>query len=265
MADREHVAFMYERSAELRPAIGSWLAPILQRGGGALLICRTEHAALAREELATLGVRVETCEIEGRLVILDAERTLASFMKDGMPVGALFKRTARGILRQMRQVTAPGPIRAWGEMVDILTHEGDLDAAHRLEQLWNEIVAESDVHLLCTYSLDALDPATHAKALLDICSTHDECIPSAGGALDAAVNGALEDVFGEEQGQTLGRLLPARSGLLDRMSAGSAILVSLRGIHPVIGERVAVRARARILAQRAKASGSRQRREAPPG
>jgi hypothetical protein len=131
-------------------------------------------------------------------------------------------------------------------MVDVLAQRGDYEAAHRLEGLWNEILAEEDVELLCSYDLDSLDAASHARVLLDACATHSSLVPEEGATLDAAVASALGDVFGPDQGPVLMRVLPTRARLLERMSVGSAILVSLRALDPDAGARVHARARAHM-------------------
>lgn len=239
----EHLVFTYQDPASLGSQVGAWLSPTLRRGGGALLACTPGHATLARAQLRQEGIDVEACEREGRLVVGDADDLLARFMVSGMPNGRAFKRVARGLLGGIRAASAPGPIRVWGELVDVLARRGQLDAADRLERLWNEILAEDHVELLCSYDLDALDPGAHARVLLDVCCTHSRLCSEDGDALDAAVADALRDVFGPEQATLLRRILPTRARLLERMSAGSAILVSLRSLDAGVGAEVHRRAR----------------------
>lgn len=247
VADIQHVVFTYHDPDLLQPKVGDWLAGALACGGGALVACTGPHAALVRTELARRGLDVAACEAEGRLLLADADGLLARFMIAGMPHGRSFKRIARQLLGSIRAAGAAGPIRAWGEMVNVLAQRGDHDAAHRLECLWNEILAEEDVELLCSYELDSLDAVSHARVLLDACATHTRLDPEEGSAtLDAAVAHALADVFGPDQAPVLLRVLPTRARLRERMCAGSAILVSLRALDPDAGARLHASARTRL-------------------
>lgn len=246
MARLEHVVLTYREPTSLRAAVGPWIASALAAGRSALVACTPEHAEIVREELAQRGIDVETCEREGRLRLHDAEDLMRRFMIDGMPQRAAFKRLARELLHRVSSASGPGPVHIWGEMVDVLAKRGQIGAAHQLELLWNEILAENDARLLCSYELDALDPATHARVLHDVCATHSDLVPEEGPALNDAVSFALDDVFGPDDARLLRRVLPTRPRLLERMSMGSAILVSLRALHPTLGDQVARRARSRI-------------------
>lgn len=257
MRSGDHVAQTYQDPASLRRAVGSWIAPALRRRGGALLVCTPTHADLVRAELRDVALDPEAAEREGRLVVKDAEDLLSRFMVDDMPQGAAFKRIARELVRSIAAASAPGPIRAWGEMVDVLAKSGRPEAANRLEALWNEIIAEADLQLLCSYELDVLDPAAHARVLLDVCHSHTDLVPEEGPALDGAVSRALDEVFGPEEARVLRRVLPTRSLLLERMSAGSAMLMSLRALHPELGEEVAHRARRHIATRAAITAATR--------
>ena len=60
----------------------------------------------------------------------------------------------------------PAKVRVFGEMVSQLRHK-DLAGTTRLEELWNEVIEEHSVALLCTYALD--HPHDHLpKALIDL-------------------------------------------------------------------------------------------------
>lgn len=188
----EHVAYTYHEQPALRDTVASWLAAPLRRGGGALLACTPTHADLVREGLRELGIDVEQAQTGGRLVALDAEALLPLFMVDGVPDAAAFRRVARGALSNVRARIGGGPIRAWGEMVDVLVKRGELDAADRLERLWNDTIREERIQLLCSYELDALDPSRRAAVLLDVRETHTAVVPQ------------------EERGRPLDRIVPAR-------------------------------------------------------
>jgi hypothetical protein len=55
-------------------------------------------------------------------------------------------------------------------MVDMLCQRGQLDAAIKLETLWNGLASRFRLALLCGYAMDRF--ATNAPRLQDICSHH---------------------------------------------------------------------------------------------
>lgn len=246
MVLHSHPVHIYRDGGDMERGVGEWLVAALRAGSGAIAICTVAHAQAVRGQLRALGVDVERAEAERHLVILDADASLATFMRDGMPNGALFKRLIRGAIADLQHRTGGRTIRAWGEMVDLLAKNAQPDAALALERLWNEILDESDAELLCSYRLDALEPALYARVLADVCTTHSEVICADAKSMDAAVESALSDVFGADDAGILHRLLPPRHRLLDRMTRGVAVIVALRDIDPALGERVATRARERL-------------------
>lgn len=55
----------------------------------------------------------------------------------------------------------------YGEMVNLLWEKGNLSAALRLEQLWNELGKTHSFALHCSYAMDIFDPATHCCCALE--------------------------------------------------------------------------------------------------
>lgn len=252
MPVKDHVVHVYHDTEAMGRAVGAWLQLSLRRGGGAILACTPEHAALVREELRAIGIDVDACEREGRLFVGDAYDLLTRFMKSGRPDGPSFRALAGEILTQVQRASAPGPIRAWGEMVDVLVKNGNSRAAHELEKLWNDLLAEEDIQLLCSYEIDELGADAQARVLLDVCETHSDLVPEEGDALDHAVTAALTDIFGPQEAATMRDSLPLRKELLDVMQRPSAILLSLREMDAAVGAEVAQRAR--VYAQAAHAA-----------
>lgn len=248
----EHVAFTFREEPALRAVVAAWLAPPLRRGGSVVLACTPAHAAMARDGLQELGIDPDRAEVEGRFVPLDADALMARFMMDGAPDADAFRRTARGLFRDARATANGGPVRAWGEMVDILVKRGDVEAADALERLWNQTIREERIQLLCSYELDALDPERHAAVLQRVCETHTSLVPQEGRALDAVVPSVMRDVLGSQEEGRIERILGTRDRFLDRMSEGAATLTSLRLLDPALGEEVSRRARERLALARVR-------------
>jgi hypothetical protein len=82
------------------------------------------------------------------------------------------------LLTQVRG-TSDRPIRAYGEMVDLLWKDGATTAAIRLETLWNQLARSDDFDLMCGYSMGNF----YKGAALDaITRQHTHVMPSDGGA-----------------------------------------------------------------------------------
>jgi hypothetical protein len=245
-----HVVQLYRDEAGLARVVGAWLAKPLLRGGGALLACTPQHAALLREALVEQGVDVAAADREGALVVLDARETLARFVRAGEPRAELFAPLVR---RAVQRVRAASPrreraeVRAWGEMVDVLWHEDRKDAARRLEPLWNEAIDALDFRLLCSYRVENLD-ARVQEELAGICAGHSLLVPEEDvDALDAAVSAALVDVFGEAGAGVVRATYARTRAMATQMPAAQAVLHGLQLARPADAARVLDATRRRML------------------
>jgi hypothetical protein len=85
--------------------------------------------------------------------MLDAEEILGTFIVDHAPVGSLFRRSIGGVIEQTLRGRERTPVRAYGEMVDVLWKQGKTEAAIRVEVLWNNLAESHTFSLLCGYSI----------------------------------------------------------------------------------------------------------------
>jgi len=63
-------------------------------------------------------------------------------------------------------------LRVYGEVVDLLAERGELDAALRLEALWNDLIAQVPMALLCGYSAPRYREPGRSEEVQRICSAH---------------------------------------------------------------------------------------------
>lgn len=118
----------------------------LASGEIAILIATREHLNAVD---ASLG------DQKGRVLYLDADATMARFMVDGHPDRIRFFDTVGDLVAQAAQ-HGNGHVRAFGEMVVLLCERGEPEAAHELEQLWNELARLHSLKLLCSYPIAAV-------------------------------------------------------------------------------------------------------------
>lgn len=114
------------------------------------LLCATQaHAEKILARLAQQGADVDGLLASGQLVLLDAEQTVAEFMRNGRPDAALYRSTVGD---KVQSITEHWPrVRAYGEMVAVLWSQGNLPAAFIVEDLWNELTDELPFLLVCAY------------------------------------------------------------------------------------------------------------------
>jgi hypothetical protein len=118
----------------------------LVAGEIAILIAAPDHISAVDQHLG---------EQKGRVIYLDADETMAKFMVDGRPNRVKFIDTVGDLVGQAA-VAGNGRVRAFGEMVVLLCERGDPQAAHELEELWNELGRSHSLKLLCSYPMSAV-------------------------------------------------------------------------------------------------------------
>jgi KaiC/GvpD/RAD55 family RecA-like ATPase len=150
----------------------------LKRGDGVLLIAAAENRDAFLGELGRLGVDTPSAMDAKRLVCVDAQETLAQFMRAGQPDWDRFETVVRQAMREVRPARDHGALRAYGEMVGLLWSARQFSAAVRLEQFWNKLLARSSFNLYCAYSIDVSEKQSQIHALDGVLSTHTHLIPN---------------------------------------------------------------------------------------
>jgi hypothetical protein len=150
---RDHVVQLYTHDDFLGRAVAHFLGGGLRDGEGFVVIATPAHIDMITDRLVGTGVNVVGATARRQLVNLDAQGCLEQFiMMDGMPDRATFLATISPVLERVRAAGYPS-VRLFGEMVNLLWDQ-NLDATIRLEELWNEILADEGVSLLCAYRID---------------------------------------------------------------------------------------------------------------
>jgi DcmR-like sensory protein len=238
----DHVIQVYTEDAFLVGVVADYVATGLTQEGGAVIIATPLHAAAFADRLVRVGIDVRAAIEKNQLVFLDAECTLACFMVDRMPGRSMFLTVMAAALDQVRAAGFP-KIRVFGEMVDLLWND-NVAATVRLEELWNEVLADGRLSLLCAYRLDLLDRRTRG-VLHQVTLCHSELMPTQDAEqLEHAVDRAFADVFGTGRDATeLRHLMVSASGSLPSMPKALAVLLSLHGHPDTLANQVFERAR----------------------
>lgn len=235
-----HAAHLYTDSGSLCGALARYVGAGVERGEAAVVIAVEGHTREMVERLGEGGRDVGALLASGQLVCLDADAVLGRIMDGREPDARAFdeavRRVVDGALGKF-----PG-LCAYGELVNILWHQDNREAAHRLEEMWNGLIAERGFSLLCGYRADVF---ADDAGVDQICRTHSHLIPGTDGeGLERALRTAFRDVFRNGDAAALCESLAEQCRHPARMPAGQAALAVLREILPSAAEEVRMRAHA---------------------
>ena len=169
-----HVAYFYQESDSLLEALSEFIGAALGAGNAAVIIATKMHREGLQQRLTTRGLDVLKAAKQGRYVELDASELLSKFMVEGMPDADRFEEIVGGEIARTRALnkTARTEIVAFGEMVSLLWTEGKVEAAIRLEQLWNELAKKHSFLLRCAYPVANFHGEKNAQPLMRVCAEH---------------------------------------------------------------------------------------------
>ncbi|HUR79520.1 MAG TPA: MEDS domain-containing protein, partial [Thermoanaerobaculia bacterium] len=132
-----HTVQFYDREDFLYGRVAGFLAAGVMSGDSALVVATDEHRRGITGALSARGVDASA------ILFADAQATLDAFMRGDHPNGPLFRAAVRSLIGETRR-----PVRAYGEMVDLLCRANQAGAAVELEELWNDLCRDEPITLL---------------------------------------------------------------------------------------------------------------------
>jgi MEDS: MEthanogen/methylotroph, DcmR Sensory domain len=226
-----HFVQFHNNSVSLAKEVAGFVAAGLREEEGVIVIATAEHTTLIMQQLIKDEISAAAAEERGQLRILDADVTLASFMRLTLPDWSRFR---DAISAEMSTMRARGfnKIRAYGEMVDILWRKGNSSAAIRLEEYWNDLGQIYNFSLLCAYLLDGLSESSYAGPLNEIGRTHSDVLA---GADDERLRRAVDAVSAEIFGTPLSSVLSLSESLPgeQRLPPGRRTVMWLKRTMPL--------------------------------
>lgn len=177
LAADSHVVHFYEQSAALTDDVAGFLADGFEAGQPGAVIAGEEHLQLIVAKLRDRGLDPDALVQQERLVLLDAHETLQSLMLVHSPSPQRFNIVVGGVIARLSRLNGNAPVRAYGEMVDVLWRTGNTVGALRLEELWNDLTRTHDFRLFCAYSMGHFMKASSAESLAAICERHTHVRP----------------------------------------------------------------------------------------
>jgi hypothetical protein len=172
-----HAVRFYQDDPSLCRIVSAFIGDGLAASQPAIVIATPAHRAGILDELRSLSFDSARLESTGELQLLDAEQTLAAFMRHGSPDPVAFGATVGAVLQRARAARPDATVRAYGEMVDCLWRRDAADAAIRLEVLWNDLATSYPFSLLCGYSMGNF---YQQGAYEQICHQHTHVVSASG-------------------------------------------------------------------------------------
>jgi len=173
-----HDVQFYESDAYLAEAVSDYLARGLIDGQRCIVIATQRHRLAFSKALRNRGVDVVRARGAERLLLLDARKTLASIMDGQSANEAKFRRVIAPLFERTGGRSSRIPVRAYGEMVNLLWQDGNRTGAIALESLWNDLGAVCDLELLCGYAMTNFGSANDAREFEAICAQHAHVAPT---------------------------------------------------------------------------------------
>jgi PAS domain S-box-containing protein len=174
----DHVAYFYQESDSLLEALSSFIGSALGAGNAALVIATKMHREGLQHRLAARGLDIPKATNEGRYLDLDAAELLSKITVEGMPDSGRFEAIVGGAIvrTKARAKTARPEIAAFGEMASLLWTEGKIEAAIRLEQLWNELATKLAFSPRCAYPVADFCDGKSGLPLIKVCAEHSAVV-----------------------------------------------------------------------------------------
>jgi hypothetical protein len=169
IAPGDHLVQIYDRNDALTDSLEEFVGGGLNAGEAVIIIATPPNLRALEDRLVARGFDLNAARATDQFQALDAEETLAKFMRHGWPDDVLFNQCVRDILEKARR--GGRCVRAFGEMVALLWARGDCAATVRLEHLWTALQKEQSFSLFCAYPKVGF--TGDARASMDeICAAH---------------------------------------------------------------------------------------------
>jgi hypothetical protein len=165
-----HIVYPYTDESQVAEAVCLFAGAGLQNDEAVLLVMIEKHCKPILHRLELDGFDVEALSKSGQLVCEEAERLLSSFMFDGIIDEYLFKSKIGAMITRAKGAGGRRPVRVFGEMVSLIW-QSTQRATERLEDLWNQVIQEHSVPLLCAYALAGTRRDAFPASLLE-CHSH---------------------------------------------------------------------------------------------
>jgi CheY-like chemotaxis protein len=169
-----HAVAFYDDEARLLDDFARYAEPIVKAGNVFLVLSIASRREKLERSLRSRGVDVDGLTNEGQIRWLVVEEALSSIMVDDWPDEMRFSKLMAPIVADATaRSTARGTrIAAWGECAPTLWRQGKVEAAVRVEQLWDQMARRHQIETFCSYTTNEVPYDEDNGIHQQICLAH---------------------------------------------------------------------------------------------
>jgi hypothetical protein len=187
LAPCEHLIQIYEEDDVFIDSLEAFVSAGILANEATVVITTSSHLKGLETRLLLKGIRLDDAEQADLYIPIDANKALAGFMTYGSPDESLFRKFILGLVDRAKGRR----IRAFGEMIALLSGQGFKSATNKLEEFWNTLSNNESFNLFCVYP--KLELVMNARVSLDnIRQTHEAVIAGRELSETAAVQPSIE-------------------------------------------------------------------------
>jgi len=241
---RDHILQLYQDQEFLNRAVCRFAAGAIENGEGIILVPTAEHWDAFRPRLEAEGVDVKAAQARGQLTVVDADELLPRFMRDAMPDAPVFLGLAADVIGTARAEARYPKVRWWGEMVNVLWEQGNVEASMALEDQFDRLAQHHEIAIFCSFVMDNFDNQVQSRLLPRLGTNHSHLIPVEDYArLERAVADALRQTVGASDAPVLEQQLLSSYKPSFQMPRFQALLLALRETLPDVADSVLLQSR----------------------
>lgn len=171
---RHHEAEFYSDDDSFLDGFAQFIGSALMAGKAAIVVATELHRDSLLRRLQADGLDIGAAVEEGRYISLDVADTLSTFMVSGSPDPVRFLKVAGDLILEAAKAVngETAHVAACGECAPLLWMQGNMEAAIRVEHLWDEIAIAHNIDILCGYALSSFQGGVGSYAFEKICSAH---------------------------------------------------------------------------------------------
>ena len=170
----QHVAAFYSDDQRLLNEMTQFVGAALKKGNGAVVVATELHRRNLLPRLQSSGLDVDAAVEQGRYIALDAAETLQSVMVNDSPNPVRFLELFGDLIVMAAEAanSAHPRVAVFGECVQLLWAQGNVEAAIQMEKLGNQLIKIHSVDILCGYSPGIVAGGMDDDIFQRICAEH---------------------------------------------------------------------------------------------
>jgi CheY-like chemotaxis protein len=173
-----HAVQFYDNEQFIQHAIAEFFTQGARLGDALILVSRpgTYKGVAAHLTSGRCGSAINVAD---RIHFFDAEAAIPQIMEGKSLDSTRAERLLKHVISQSCPSHAHGPVRLYGELVDVLCQRGCHSAAIQLEGLWNSLLdLKPQLSILCGYAIERFKDDRNAAQLRAVCQNHTHVIPA---------------------------------------------------------------------------------------